>query len=60
MRSLPVQSLPPKFSLDLGQPGPRRLQLVLTLFDLGLARNEAVPFATAGDEQPIGVFSFSS
>ena len=50
----------PEFSLDLGQASPRRLQLVLTLFDLGLARNKAVPFAAAGDDQPIGVFNFSS
>jgi hypothetical protein len=50
----------PEFGLDLEQASPRCLQLVLTLFDLGLARNEAVPFAATGDDQPVGVFSFSS
>jgi hypothetical protein len=47
----------PEFSLDLGQPSPRRLQLVLTLFDLGLARNETISLTAAGDNQAVRVFN---
>ena len=50
----------PEFGLDLGQASPRRLQLLLTLLNLGLARYETISLTAAGDEQQIGVFNFSS
>jgi len=46
----------PEFGLDLGEAGLGCLQLLLTLFDLGLACNETISLTAAGDNQTVRVF----